>query len=193
MDYYLSMIVGWGPNWAPRGWAQCAGQLMAISSNTALFSLLGTMYGGDGRTTFGLPDLRGRVPIGFGQSPGTSYYPIGQKAGSEDVYLTVNELPPHTHTADASNLHVEVGADTEAGDTNTPAANVTLAAPPNSGPTEMKIYKVGGNIATSIQGGSVNGNIAIGNTGAGQPIKVTQPYQAINFIICLEGVYPSRN
>ena len=95
---FLGTIGIFGFNFNPRGWATCDGQLLAISSNSALFSLLGTTYGGDGRTTFGLPDLRGRVPVHMGQGPGLSSYHLGSKSGAERIYITVPNLPAHTHT-----------------------------------------------------------------------------------------------
>src|SRR6186713_1973845 len=98
------MIVIFGGNFAPRGWAMCNGQILSISQNTALFSLLGTTYGGNGQTTFALPDLRGRVPMAFGQSPGGSPYDIGQTGGSEVTFLTTANLPPHVHAIDTSAL-----------------------------------------------------------------------------------------
>src|SRR3954465_13916452 len=94
---FIGQISLFGGNFAPRGWAFCKGQLLAISQNTALFSILGTTYGGNGQTTFALPDLRGRVPIHFGQGPGLSSYALGETGGAETTTLTVNELPAHTH------------------------------------------------------------------------------------------------
>ena len=96
MDPFIGLIVMFGGNFAPRGWALCDGQLLSISSNSALFSILGTTYGGDGRTTFGLPDLRGRVPMHPGTGPGLSPRTLGQKSGTETVQLTTAQLPPHT-------------------------------------------------------------------------------------------------
>ncbi|KRS10186.1 hypothetical protein XM53_22310, partial [Roseovarius atlanticus] len=96
-DPFIGQIVLFGGNFAPRNWAFCDGQLVAISQNSALFSILGTTYGGDGRTTFGLPDLRGRVPIGPRQGPGLTFYREGQKGGAEDVTLTQAEMPSHSH------------------------------------------------------------------------------------------------
>ena len=102
MDPFIGELRLFGFNFAPRGWALCQGQLMSISQNTALFSLLGTMYGGNGQTTFGLPDLRGRTALGFGQGPGLSPYDQGQPGGAEQVTLLAGQLPPHNHTVSAS-------------------------------------------------------------------------------------------
>src|SRR5687767_9318635 len=101
MEPFLGQIQAFGFNFAPRGWAQCQGQLLAINTNTALFSLLGTTYGGNGQTTFALPDFRGRTMVGQGQGPGLSAYTIGQVGGTESVTLTSNNLPAHTHIATA--------------------------------------------------------------------------------------------
>src|SRR6478672_10112699 len=95
---FLAEIIMFAGNFAPRGWAFCQGQILSIAQNTALFSLLGTTYGGNGQTTFALPDLRGRVPVGTGQGPGLSNYDLGQVSGSESVTLTVSQMPAHNHT-----------------------------------------------------------------------------------------------
>jgi len=171
---YLGEIRMFAGNFAPRGWALCEGQLLQVSQNDALFSLLGTIYGGDGRTTFGLPDLRGRVPIHTGTGPGLSPRAIGSKAGSEEVTLTAAHLPAHAHTWQASSL---------AGSESQPAGNVT-----------------GGNLSVDAYRGAVAAPQdlapqAIANAGAGAPSAHTnlQPYTATNYIIALTGVYPSRN
>src|SRR5688572_15936308 len=98
---FLAQIMMFGGNFAPRGWALCNGQILSIAQNTALFSILGTTYGGNGQTTFALPDLRGRVPIHPGQGPGLSSYSLGQSAGTETVTLTINEMPTHLHMSSA--------------------------------------------------------------------------------------------
>lgn len=159
-------------NFAPRGWAFCDGQLLAVSQNDALFSLFGTIYGGDGRTTFGLPDMRGRIPIHAGQGPGLSPRRLGSKAGAEKVTLTVNQLPSHSHTVNA----VSTSA-TETG----PGANETLAQSvgydayvPNQNPTSMNA-----------------GNVS--NIGGSQSHENEMPYLCVNFIVALFGIYPSRH
>ena len=106
MQAFLSTILVWPPNFAPNGWALCAGQLMSISQNTALFSLLGTTYGGDGITTFGLPNLQGRVPVGAGQGSGLSLYNLGDNGGVESVTLGINTMPQHSHSATQNLLEV---------------------------------------------------------------------------------------
>ncbi|MEM1181031.1 MAG: tail fiber protein [Acidobacteriota bacterium] len=159
-------------NFAPRGWAFCDGQLLAVSQNDALFSLLGTIYGGDGRTTFGLPDLRGRVPIHPGSGPGLSPRRLGAKAGSEKETLTVNQLPSHTHDWRVSNA-----AATERLPTG--GAYAQHAA--------SDFYKQ--NPATSV-----NMNAAvISGIGGSRSHSNLMPFLCINFIIALFGIYPSRH
>ena len=157
-------------NFAPRGWAFCDGQLLAVSQNDALFSLLGTIYGGDGRTTFGLPDIRGRVPIHAGSGPGLSPRRLGAKGGAENVTLTVNQLPSHSHRLQAStNLPTD----------RNPSGKVT-------GQTLSDTYindSPFGNFATS----------SITNVGGSRSHTNLQPFLCINYIIALFGIYPSRH
>ena len=159
-------------NFAPRGWAFCDGQLLAVSQNDALFSLLGTIYGGDGRTTFGLPDLRGRVPIHAGTGPGMSPRQLGAKLGSEKETLTVNQLPSHSHTP---------WGVTDGTPVNTSPLNATLAKPtPN-------IFATTRNTTAAMNTGTVTG------TGGSRSHTNLMPYLCIHFIIALFGIYPSRN
>lgn len=158
-------------NFAPQGWAFCDGQLLAVSQNDALFSLLGTTYGGDGRTTFGLPDMRGRIPNHAGTGPGLSPRRLGEKLGSEKETLTTNQLPSHGHGFQAS---------TAAGSQNSTNGNY-LASSPN-----VRVYRPGGPTAT-LNSGSVL------NTGGSQSHNNMMPYLCVNFIIALVGIYPSRH
>jgi microcystin-dependent protein len=171
VDPLLGQISMFAGNFAPRGWALCDGQLLAISSNTALFSLLGTTYGGDGRTTFALPDLRGRAPIHEGQGPGLSDKRLGQRGGAEQVILQVSNLPSHTHSLNAS---------TATGTSNVPTGNVHADTS-----VFDKEYATTANTAMS--------GTAIGNTGGNIPVSIVQPYLTINYIIALQGTFPSRN
>ncbi|QUL37814.1 phage tail protein [Erythrobacter sp. JK5] len=178
MEGYLAQIIMFGGNFAPRNWAFCHGQLLAISSNSALFSLLGTAYGGDGRTTFGLPDLRGRVPIGQGAGPGLPNNILGQKGGSPTTTLTVANLPPHNH---AATLHAESDVGSSGAPTNALLGVVTGAT---------KIY------APSVPADQVAmhpDSITVGNTGGGTSFSNEQPYQVLHYVICTQGIYPSRN
>ena len=135
MQAFLSTILIWPPNFAPSGWALCAGQLMSISQNAALFSLLGVTYGGNGVSTFGLPNLQGRIPIGAGQGLGLTPYNIGDTGGVESVTLAINTMPQHTHSA-TQNLAVSLPAVTTAGTTNQPGPSVAPAAPDQTCPAQ---------------------------------------------------------
>ncbi len=157
-------------NFAPRGWAFCDGQLLAVSQNDALFSLLGTIYGGDGRTTFGLPDLRGRVPIHAGSGPGLSPRRLGAKSGAENVTLTVNQLPSHTHAMQAQTAPA-----------NSPEAQG--AAPATTTLVDL-YFQVSPTESLSSQ--------AITNVGGSRSHTNLQPFLCINFIVALVGIYPSR-
>ena len=165
-------------NFAPRGWAFCDGQLLPISSNSALFSLLGTIYGGDGRTTFALPDLRGRVAIHEGNGPGLSPYNLGQRGGQETVTLTTSQMPNHTH-AHQVRLGAGVG-DQSIGVNNALAANA-------SGETIFTTNAPNANSPLNPD------SLVIGNAGGGQAHTNMQPFLAINFCIALQGLFPSRS
>lgn len=169
---YVGEIRMVGFNFAPRGWAFCDGQLLQVSQNDALFSLLGTIYGGDGRTTFGLPDMRGRIPIHAGNGPGLSNRRLGSMGGAENVTLTTNELPSHTH---GINVHSDVGTETN------PQNNYLAAA--NVGDSEYD--------AASKANGVMNASSIVA-TGGSQSHTNVQPFLCINFCIALLGIYPSR-
>ncbi|WP_422377465.1 phage tail protein [Roseibium sp.] len=158
-------------NFAPRGWAFCDGQLLAVSQNDALFSLLGTIYGGDGRTTFGLPDLRGRIPLHQGTGPGLSPRRLGSKGGAENVTLTTNQLASHTH------------------DFNANVAPATVATPQGhllAQTAALSIYRAEAQTVSMASG-------SIQNTGGSGPHTNLMPTLCINFIIALFGIYPSRH
>lgn len=169
---FLAEIYMGGMNFAPLGYALCQGQLLPIAQNTALFSLLGTTFGGNGQTTFALPDLRGRVPVGWGQGPGLSNRVLGEAGGAETVTLLNTQIPAHTHT---------LMAVTEAGDASAPGG-AFLA---NSGALDKEYKSTGTPVA-------MNSN-AISITGGSQPHSNIQPYLVLNFYIALQGIYPSRN
>ena len=170
---FIGEIRMFGGNFAPRGWALCQGQLLAISSNTALFSILGTTFGGDGRTTFGLPDLRGRVPIQQGSGPGLSSYSLGQHAGQESVTVSGDQMPSHSHA---------VGCTSENGNQDSPTGH-RPAAEAVVGASVWGDQAASGTMAADM----------VQNTGGNGAHDNRQPYLAVNFIICLFGVYPSRN
>lgn len=156
-------------NFAPRGYAFCAGQILPIAQNTALFSLLGTTFGGNGQTTFALPDLRGRVVVGVGQGPGLSNVDLGEVGGTESTTLTQNQLPAHSHLASA----------TQAAATGTRPANRF----PATGPA----------VYGDASDGSTLNPAFIQNTGGSQPFAIRNPYLGVNYVIALQGIFPSRN
>lgn len=157
-------------NFAPRGWAFCDGQLLAVSQNDALFSLLGTIYGGDGRTTFGLPDMRGRIPLHMGHGPGLSERRQGSKSGAENVTLTTNQLASHTHDF---NANTAIATDV------TPQGKVIAEG-------------VGVNAYLAADQNTDFASSMIANTGGSQSHTNLMPTLCIHFIIALVGIYPSR-
>lgn len=173
MDEYIGIIKMFGGNFAPRGWAFCNGQLLSIAQNSALFSILGTTYGGDGVTTFAVPNLQSRVPIHPGHGAGLSTYILGEAGGTEGTTLNSTQVPPHQHTY-------------------TPLAN---EGDPNSKvPLNGYFAANTNNFYSSSQDGTKMGSqITDPNPGGGQPVPVIQPFLCVNFIICTEGLYPSRN
>jgi len=173
-DQYLGEIRMFGGNFAPYGWALCNGQLLAISQNTALFSLIGTYYGGDGVTTFALPNLQSRVPIHQGQGVGLSPYVIGQNGGTETVTLTTQQMPQHNHTVATNG-----GPGNSQHPPNNYLASTTVSA--------EKPYT-----SVASDGSTLNTN-AVSFAGSSQPHNNIQPYLCITYIIALQGIYPSRN
>ncbi|SIN77674.1 phage tail protein [Algoriphagus halophilus] len=180
MEGTIGEIRMFGGNFAPRTWAFCNGQLLPISQNTALFSIIGTIYGGDGRTTFALPDLRGRTVIGPGQGPGLSDVRQGARSGTETVTLTTQNMPSHTHT-----LNVSGAAGTASSPANNYLANSQVQIERGGDTFDVMSY---GPTANSTMGGS-----AIGNSGGSIPVNTRNPYLGIYYIICLQGIFPSRN
>lgn len=208
MQGYIGEIKGFGGNFAPRSWAFCDGQLIAISSNTALFSIIGTIYGGDGRTTFKLPDLRGRVAIHQGQHPGGYNHILGSVGGEEEVTLNILEMPQHNH---AAAVQASMAALTGSATATMYVNNTTSDG---SEPDNMFLGQEGGgsglyatnkdssstlnagaiDVDTSNMGVTIAGmQVTIGLTGGSQPHENMPPFQTISWIICLEGIYPSRN
>lgn len=195
---YTGMMTNVGFTFAPQNWATCDGQLMSIAQNNALFALLGTTYGGDGQTTFGLPNLQGRRALHRGQSAGTSNYSQGQIGGAEQVTLTSSNLPAHTHSATFTNTST-LTAQTSKGQTNTPTANYQLArgndgdGDPSAVPFIYAPVSPGNQVA--LGGINLAGTNTVTNAVAGssQPLNTVTPYSTILTIICLFGVFPSRN
>ena len=171
MEPFLGFISMFGFGFAPRGWATCDGQLLSIAQNTALFSLLGTTYGGNGQTTFALPDLQGRVAVHTGQGPGLSPRDLGEVGGVENVTLTTQQIPAHTHGFRVN------------------SAAATDTAVSNNFPA------VAGGSVGNAYGTSQNGSMpadTLQPVGGGQPHNNLQPYLTMNYIIALEGIFPSR-
>ena len=170
---FLGQILLFAGNFEIRGWAFCNGQLMSIAENSALFSLLGTTYGGDGQVTFALPDLRGRAPLHYGPTPGPGLSPYveGQVGGSESVTLSQGQLPVHNHTVTAG----------------------VSGSPPSSSRPSGAVYASSTMFDSAANAGGSLGAVAVANAGGNGPHNNMQPYLAINYVIALEGIYPSRN
>ena len=175
---FISQIEAFPFGFAPRGWAMCAGQLLPINQNQALFALIGTYYGGNGTTTFALPDLRGRIALAFGQGVGLSTYTLAQNGGEETHTLTVAETPTHTHAINAANNGTTGG-------TNVPSGSVTLGAgyASEAGSPAVNVYS------------SASPTIAMGSLGlaGGQAHENRMPNLALNYCIALQGVFPTQN
>jgi len=174
-EAFIGEIIMFGGTFAPRNWAFCNGQLIPISQNTALFSILGTIYGGDGQVTFALPDLRGRVPVHPGQGPGLSNYVLGEASGTETVTLLTTQMPTHNHLL-AANSSVN-GSPTPVN--NFPAIVTDL------GGEQLNAYSAASNATMAPN--------AVAAAGGSQPHNNMQPFLCVNFIICLYGIFPSRN
>lgn len=171
MDPFVAEIRVFPFSFAPKGWATCDGQLLPISQNTALFSLLGTFYGGDGRSTFGLPDLAGRVPMFWGQGPGLSLHDLGEQSGSETVTLLQSEIPGHAHVLSANAV--------DPADSNVPGPTASLAQS-----TGGSLYQSSANTSMAPQ--------ALAVAGGSLPHNNLAPYLTLTFCIALQGVYPPR-
>ncbi|CAN5452765.1 tail fiber protein [soil metagenome] len=181
MDSDIGFIFLFAGNFAPRNFALCQGQLMSIAQNSALFSILGTTYGGNGVSTFGLPDLRGRTAVGQGQGPGLSQYDLGEITGVENVSILTSNMPAHNHFLQAN---------TGAGTTGTPGNTTYLASAPStgSGPNAVQLKEfttTAPNVQMGIQ--------SISTAGSGIPIQIIQPVLCLNYIITLFGIFPTRN
>jgi microcystin-dependent protein len=175
---FIGQVIRVGFNFAPAGWMQCQGQLLPIDQYTALFQLIGTTYGGDGQTTFGLPDLRGRVPISMGQSPNTSNYVIGQSGGNERVMLTGPQMPQHSHFVNK----------TGTGTNNVPSTTALLADEGPQGITQVYTYA-----PYDAANQTALNSSSVGLSGGNQPHENRQPFLVIRYCISLFGIFPSQN
>jgi microcystin-dependent protein len=187
MEGTIGTVIIFAGNFAPRNWMFCQGQLLPISNYQSLFSILGTTYGGDGRTTFALPDLRGRAPLGQGQGYGLSNRPLGHRGGEERHLLNFTEMPAHYHSLTSSdvNLNVSIGVNNDEGETANPSgatigmnANDVFNEEDPTGNLGGVNSSISGN--TTIEGGSASHNNM-------------QPWISMNYVICIYGTYPSRN
>lgn len=175
LEPFIGDVIAVGYDFCPRGWMSAEGQILPISSNTALFSLIGTTYGGNGTSTFGLPDLRGRGAMGQGTGPGLSPRSQGQMIGAEAVTLTANQMPSHNHAVNANNLD---------GNLPGPGAKLLAAAPPSG---------VGSETIYSDQAPTVTMSpLMIGISGQSQPFNVEDPALVMRYCIAMQGVFPSR-
>ncbi|MBC8051668.1 MAG: tail fiber protein [Sphingobacteriaceae bacterium] len=213
MDEYLAIIKMFGGNFAPRGFMLCQGQVLSIATNTALFSLLGTTYGGNGQTTFGLPDLRGRVPKGAGNGPGLTPVNPGDVSGVENVTILLTQMPSHTHVATftpsgggggGGSITATLNASNKQATQSVPgtAGANTLAAPFDTGNSASIAGYVSDAAPTiplvglTVTGGGSSGGggtVTVGLSGGNQPMSIVNPYLGMNYIICTEGLFPSRN
>ncbi|QZT38655.1 tail fiber protein [Halosquirtibacter xylanolyticus] len=175
MEPFIGQIMLWAGNFAPRGWAFCYGQLLPISSNTALFSLLGTTYGGDGRTTFALPDLRGRVAVGAGTGPGLSTRVLGRGIGYETTSLSVANMPNHTHIA-----YLKGCSD------NANTNDVEGAALASGGRDHEYLIHTPDKTMHA-------GSVTVSNEGGNIPFNNVQPSLPLSYVIALQGIFPSRS
>jgi microcystin-dependent protein len=173
---FVGVIFAHAGSFAPYQWALCQGQVQSIANNETLYTLIGTTYGGDGQTTFNLPDLRGRLPIGQGQGPGLSNYLIGQLGGTENITLTTGQMPQHNHLVNVIN---------SAGNVPTPISSSYIAGT-YAGTAGLNFYSPGPPGTTLASG-------TIGTSGNSVPISIVQPILATNYIIALYGIFPSRN
>jgi microcystin-dependent protein len=186
MEAFIGTILMWPMNWAPQGWFLCDGTQLPINQYQALFSLIGTTYGGNGTTTFALPDLRGRMPIGAGNGPGLTPRTLGQPLGAEGAALNSNNLPAHTHTMTASNTdYTKLTQSPAAGWTLGAASSVTTDRNPVI--TAVNMYG-GANPANPVQ----SAPSSVVGSPSPTPVPTVPPALCVNFIICNEGLYPSR-
>ena len=185
MEPFVGQIMLFAGTFAPVGWVICDGRLISIQDNPTLYSIIGTYYGGDGRTTFGVPDLRSRVPVGAGHAPGLNYYPLGIIAGCENVPLSESQLPVHTHGATLQATG-QIMSDTNPGEDDSPAGNSLAKASTDFYSAETPTTPMH---ASSV---AITGTVTVEHSGSGSGHLNVQPCQAINYCIALQGIYPPR-
>ena len=190
MEGTIGEIRMFAGNFAPRNWAFCSGQLMSIAQNTALFSILGTTYGGNGQTTFALPDFRGRTAVGTGQGPGLTNINLGEVSGTETVTLLTTQMPAHTHTATATVTQKAVNAN---GASTDPTGKYIASVVDPTDNKQASFHDGTGQTPVNLNSGSATSAVTIGISGNSQPVPIRNPYLGMNYIICLLGIFPSRN
>ncbi|WDE11296.1 phage tail protein [Thalassomonas haliotis] len=210
MEFFIGGIINFGGNFAPRDWAFCDGQLIAINQNQALFAILGTTWGGDGRTTFALPDMRSRCPIGAGRGAGLTNINQGQQTGTETVTMQLAQMPLHGHDATFTGTGGGPSALTATATVNAFDGTAAETSPsahywstPKSGISALASYGTTANTTMAADavdvaiagngGGITGGTVAVNNNGGGQPFSIMQPTLGMQYIICLQGLFPSRN
>lgn len=191
-DPFIGQIIQGGWNFVPRGYASCAGQALSIAQNSALFSLLGTTFGGDGITNFKLPDLQGRSMINAGTGPGLSTYVLGQSGGVENHMLTTNEMPSHTHPV-VPNPNALNASSAKATAQEPTTGAIFGRGVDNVGTTVPQIYLPAGTTPTVALGLNIAGSIQVGNAGGNSPFSILSPYLAVTVCIALEGIFPPRS
>jgi microcystin-dependent protein len=195
-SFYLGQIFQGGWNFAPRFSALCNGQLLAIQQNSALFALLGTQFGGNGQTTFALPNLQGRSMVHWGSGPGLSSIQIGQAAGAENITLLSTQMPQHTHAATFASTS-SLGASTTKATLQAPASGTVLARTKDGavpGPSLPLIYLPSGTATDVTLGGlNVAGTVTNAIAGGSQPVGIRNPYLGITHVIAVQGIFPSRS
>jgi microcystin-dependent protein len=179
---FIGEVKIFGFSFSPRGYDYCNGQLYSIAEYTALFSLIGTTYGGNGQTTFALPDLQGRIPIGQGQGPGLPDYTLGESAGSPSITLTTAEMPPHIHTLHSESVKMKASS---------AAADENSAAGLYPGVASASVYTASPTPNVYTGGTQISGTSDV--TGSGMPFSIANPYLVHNYCIATEGIFPSRN
>jgi microcystin-dependent protein len=188
MDVFLASIMSFGFGYAPMGWLLCQGQLLQIVQNTALYSLIGTYFGGNGSSNFNIPDLRGKVLVGM-NGVGTPTYPLGQYAGTESVTLSLANMPAHNHTAVLSAASATIKANNTTGTSGTPSDRANVLAS-----SSTALYNATApNVTLNVGGGAVTGTVTINSAGSSAPISQMQPYCAINYCIAISGFFPPRD
>jgi microcystin-dependent protein len=181
-EFYIGQVVLFAGNFAPVGWVLCDGTLLQISQYDALYSILGTTYGGDGQSTFGVPDLRGAVPVSAGQGRSRSNYVLGQTAGSESVTLTSSQMPGHTHAVVPS---AAVNVSSQAGDQTSPGNNFFAK-------TTIALYNATGGAGNTLNAAVATYTTSLQPAGGSQPLPTMSPYLVMNYCMCTEGIYPPQ-